>query len=361
MNGYRRVMNALHFEASDRAALIPELIQHNLEVAGETHRAFSSDPRIMEKVILAGLERYENDAVYVSSDNYLIAEALGASVELPPDDPPQMRKTAAGSIDEALKLPLLDVTKGRIPVILEATRSLRDTLGDEIFVKTCIDSAPFSAAAIALGPQTLMYALMDEPEKCRLFLDRCAESVIRYGLAAAEAGAHGLAFGDSSSVMLSRSMYREFVLPCAQKAISALREKTGLPVFYHICGDTRHILDLMAESGADCLEIDSAVPMAYAKEKTSGRCAVEGNVSTIRAFLNGTPEDVEREAYAILDLYGNRGGLILSSACEIPRHSPPENVYALTKAAREYPYDGTARTSRRSGSYVDPRTPGRLS
>ena len=332
MNGFQRGHHALRFEASDRAALIPELIQHNLEVAGETHRAFSNDPAVMGKVILAGLERYENDAVYVSSDNYLIVEALGGTVELPPDEPPRLRKTAAESIEEAAELPLLDVTKGRIPVILEATRRMRETLGNEIFVKTCIDSAPFSAAAIALGPERLLYALADEPDLCRRFFERCTESVIRYGLA----------FGDSPSVMLNREMYKEFALPCAQKAISVLREKTGLPVFYHICGDTRHILDLMAESGADCLEIDSDVPMAYAKEVIAGRCAVEGNVSTIKAFLNGTPEDVRREAYAILDVYGNRGGLILSSACEIPRHSPTENVYALTRAVREYPYHGNA-------------------
>lgn len=338
MNGFQRVIHALHFEKSDRAALIPELIQHNLEVAGECHRAFSSDPRVMGRVILAGLERYQNDAVYVSSDNYLIVEALGGTVELPPDDPPRLRKTAAESIQEAAELPLLDVSRGRIPVILEATRLMRETLRDEIFVKTCIDSAPFSAAAIALGPERLMVALIDHPELCHLFLEHCTESVIRYGLAAAEAGSHGLAFGDSSSVMLNREMYREFALPYAKKAISVLQEKTGLPVFYHICGNTKHILDLMAESGADCLEIDSDVPMAFAKEKTFGRCAVEGNVSTIRAFLNGTPEDVIREAYAALDLYGNGGGLILSSACEIPRHSPSENVYALTRAALEYPY-----------------------
>ncbi|MCR5263955.1 MAG: uroporphyrinogen decarboxylase family protein [Clostridiales bacterium] len=341
MNGFQRVMNALRFESSDRAALIPELIQHNLEVAGETHRAFSSDPRIMGKVIIAGLERYQTDAVYVSSDNYLIVEALGGIVELPPDDPPRLRKTAAESIKEAVELPLLDVTKGRIPVILEATRLMRETLHDEVFVKTCIDSAPFSAAAIAMGPETLLLALIDEPELCHQFFERCTESVIRYGLAAAESGAHGLAFGDSPSVMLGRDMYREFALPYAQKAISTLQDKTGLPVFYHICGDTRHILDLMVESGADCLEIDSDVPMAYAKKATFGRCAVEGNVSTVQAFLNGTPEDVRREAYAILDVYGNRGGLILSSACEIPRYSPTENVYALTRAAMEYPYERT--------------------
>ena len=340
MNGYQRVMKALRFEPSDRVAIIPELIQHNLEVAGQTHGAYSSDPNVMVQVILEGLKAYETDAVYVSSDNYLIVEAMGGKVRLPQDDPPVLLKTAVDCIEDAVELEPLDVTKDRIPVILEATRTLRKILGDEIFVKTCIDSAPFSAAAALLGPQEFMINLIDEPELCHDFLKICTESAIRYGLAAAEAGAHGLAFGDSASVLINRNMYQEFALPYAKQAIAALKEQTGLPVFYHVCGDTRHILDLMMETGADCVEIDSMVPMALAKETAAGRCAVEGNVSTIEAFYQGSAEDVIREANAIIDLFGNRGGLILSSACEIPRHTKRENVRALTDAALNYPYKG---------------------
>ena len=340
MNGYQRVMKALRFEQTDRVAIIPELIQHNLEVAGKTHGAYSSDPGVMTEVILAGLKAYETDAVYVSSDNYLIVEAMGGKVRLQTDDPPVLLKTAADTIEEAVKLEPLDVTSGRIPVILDATRMLRETLGDEVFIKTCIDSAPFSAAAAILGPQEFMMDLIDEPELCHEFLELCTASVIRYGIAAAEAGAHGLAFGDSPAVLISRAMYEEFALPYAKKAIAALKEKTGLPIFYHVCGDTRHILDLMMQTDADCVEIDSMVPMALAKEAAAGHCAVEGNVSTIEAFFQGTPEDVTREANAIIDLFGNQGGLILSSACEIPRHSKRENVRALTDAAWNYPYEG---------------------
>lgn len=340
MNGYQRVMKALRLEPADRVAIIPELIQHNLEVAGQTHGAYSSDPQVMAQVILEGLKAYETDAVYVSSDNYLIVEAMGGKVRLPQDDPPVLLKTAVDSIEDAVKLKPLDVTKGRIPVILEATRILRETLGNETFVKTCIDSAPFSAAAALLGPQEFMINLIDEPELCHDFLKICTESVIRYGLASAKAGAHGLAFGDSAAVLINRDMYGEFALPYAQQAIAALQEQTGLPVFYHVCGNTKHILDRMVQTGADCIEIDSMVPMALAKEAANGRCAVEGNVSTIEAFYQGTPDDVAREARAIIDLFGNRGGLILSSACEIPRHTPRENVRALTDAAWNYPYEG---------------------
>lgn len=341
MNGYTRVMRALRLEPTDRVPVIPELIQHNLGVAGKTHAAFSSDPRVMTEVILAGLRAYETDAVYVSSDNYLIVEAMGGTVRLPGDAPPELLKTAASTLEEAVALEPLDVTRGRIPVILEATALLRKTLGDTVFVKTCIDSAPFSAAASVLGPQELLINLIDEPEQCHVFLEKMTESVIRYGLAAAAAGAHGLAFGDSPAMLMSREMYMEFALPYAKRAVETLKRETGLPVFYHVCGDTRHILDLMVEIGADCIEIDNMVPMSLAKEAANGRCAVEGNVSTIEAFFQGTPETVTREANAILDVFGNRGGLILSSACEIPRHSPGENVRALTDAARNYPYGET--------------------
>lgn len=338
MNGYQRVTRALRFEPTDRVPVVPELIQHNLEVAGKKHRAFSSDPAVMAEVILAGLRAYETDAVYVSSDNYLIVEAMGGTVHLPADAPPELLKTAAATLEEAVQLEPLDVTSGRIPVILQATSILRERLRDEVFVKTCIDSAPFSAAASILGPQELLVSLIDEPELCHVFLNNCTESVIRYGLAAAKAGAHGLAFGDSPSMLMSRRMYMEFALPYARRAVETLKRETGLPVFYHVCGDTRHILDLMVDIGADCIEIDSMVPMALAKRYAAGRCAVEGNVSTIEAFYQGTPERVTREANEILALFDNRGGLILSSACEIPRHSPEENVRALTDAARNYPY-----------------------
>ncbi len=338
MNGYQRVLKALHFEPADRVAVIPELIQHNLDVAGMTHSAFSSDPAVMSKVILEGLKAYETDAVYVSSDNYLIVEAMGGEVKLPDDDPPVLLHPAASTIEDAVRLEPLDVSKGRIPVILEATRILRDVLKDEIFVKTCIDSAPFSAAAALLGPQEFMINLFDEPELCHELLEISLESVVRYGIAAAEAGAHGLAFGDSASVLISRDMYTEFALPYASRAVSTLKAKTGLPVFYHVCGNTKHILDLMVSTGADCIEIDSLVPMALAKETAAGKCAVEGNVSTIEAFYEGTPEDVRREAFSIIDLFDRDGGLILSSACEIPRHTRRENVRALTDAALQYPY-----------------------
>jgi len=94
----------------------------------------------------------------------------------------------------------------------------------------------------------------------------------------------------------------------------------------------------LVQTGADCIEIDSNVPMENMMPIAAGKCALEGNISTVTALLNGTPEDIIKEANHIISLFKNNGGLILSSACEIPRFSPRENVAAIIKAAEEYPY-----------------------
>ncbi|MEG2673241.1 MAG: uroporphyrinogen decarboxylase family protein [Ruthenibacterium sp.] len=334
MNSVERITKALHLQPVDRVPVIPEMIQSVIELAGVTHKAFSTDGAVMAHTVLAGQKFYGYDAVYVSTDNYVLAEAFGANLRFPADAPPQLPTHPLQSINP-MELAPFSIENGRIPVILRATTLCREALGDTVFVKTNIDSSPFSAAACLCGSEPLMMALFDTPEKVHDLLKVCTEAIITYGKAAAKAGAHGIAFGDSVAGLLGRDLYVEFALPYAQKAVAELH-KTGLPVFYHVCGNTRHIADLMIQTGADCIEIDSMMPMDEMQKLAHDKCCVEGNISTIESILNGTPEDVYREANAILDLFGNRGGLILSSACEVPRFSPPENIRAITDAALRY-------------------------
>ena len=180
--------------------------------------------------------------------------------------------------------------------------------------------------------------LYDEEDEYILpLLQTCTDAIVAYGQAAARAGAHGLAFSDSVASLISRELYERYALPYAQQAVRRLQE-TGLPVFYHICGNTSHLLDLVMEIGAECIELDSMVSMAEAKQIAAGRCALEGNISTIQALYDGTPEDVAREADALLEIFGRRGGFILSSACEVPRNTPGENLMEITCAARRFDY-----------------------
>ncbi len=337
MTGIQRVQAALAFERSDCVPVVPEIIQHALNVAGTRHREYSTDPQVMADTILASQKYYDYDAVYVSTDNYILAEAFGAPVHFPEDEPPQL---LSHPLQAGYHQPLrnFSIQNGRLSVILKATQLCRQAVGDHIFIKTNIDSAPFSAAACLRGPQDFLMDLYDHDDEHLLpLLQLCTDAIVEYGKAAARAGAHGLAFGDSVSSLISPALYHQYALPYVRQAVERLHE-TGLPVFYHVCGNTAHILQDMVETGADCLELDSVVSMEEAREAAMGKCALEGNISTIEALYAGTTEDVRREANALLSLFGNRGGFILSSACEVPRNTPPENILAITQSARLFAY-----------------------
>lgn len=343
MTSVERIEKALRGEKSDRAPVIPEIIQHSMQVSGICHKLYSTDGEAMARAQIVCQRVYGYDAVYISSDNYILAEALGGEIMFASDDvPPQITKHPLAG-DPGNELMPFDLKNGRIQVILDATRRCRAYYGDNnIYIKTCIDSAPFSLAACLCGPENWMVSLFDEEEDAVRLLEKCTDIAIEMGVAAADAGAHAIAFGDSAAGLISREMYGRFALPFAQRAIKTIQKKTGCPVYYHICGNADHILDLMAETGADCLELDSMVNLRKAQKVVAGRCAIEGNVSTVEAFLNGTRDSVRKEADALLEHFGNRGGFILGSACEVPRYSPVENVQELVRAAVEFPYEDKA-------------------
>lgn len=337
MTGIQRVQAALAMQPSDYVPVIPEIIQHALNVSGACHRDYSTDPNVMAETILAAQRKYDYDAVYVSTDNYVLAEAFGAELSFPQDEPPQLLHHP---LEDGYNQPMkpFSIENGRLPVILQATQLCRKAVGDHIFIKTNIDSAPFSAAACLRGPQAFLMDLCDEDDDHILpLLQTCTDAIVAYGQAAARAGAHGLAFGDSVASLISREFYERYALPYAQQAVLRLKE-TGLPVFYHICGNTSHLLDLVFSIGADCVELDSLVSLPRASALAQGRCALEGNISTVEALYEGTPADVRREANELLSFFGRKGGFILSSACEVPRNTPSENLMEITYAARQFDY-----------------------
>jgi uroporphyrinogen-III decarboxylase len=104
-------------------------------------------------------------------------------------------------------------------------------------------------------------------------------------------------------------------------------------VFLHVCGDSRHILDLMARSGADCLEIDEAVDLATALKVADGSVCIRGNLRTT-LFLDGTKEEVLRQARNCVRL-GEGKRYILSAGCGIPRLARIESLAALREAVEK--------------------------
>jgi uroporphyrinogen decarboxylase len=122
-------------------------------------------------------------------------------------------------------------------------------------------------------------------------------------------------------------------------------KELGLYVIKHTDGNLWPIIDMIVDSGIDCLDpIDpqAGMDIADVKAKYGDRIALKGNVDCAQLMTFGAPEEtVEATKEALRK--GMRaadgsvsGGFICSSSNSIHSGVKPENYLALMRAIREY-------------------------
>jgi MtaA/CmuA family methyltransferase len=303
--------------------------------------AFCSDPELMAGGQLALYEQLGQDIIFVGCDNYYIAEGFGCVTELPSDETPHLVTPPLERIGDVGDLVVPDpLTAGRMPVMLEATRLVRQAVGDEVAIRTP-GTGPFALASYFIGTQEFLIEIgmakacmpESEPEAIHRALDLAADALIAFGKASVDAGSDLLHCGDSlaSCDVISPADYEEWAFPYQCKVLRAWKEY-GARTLLHICGDSSKVLDLYAQTGADIIEVDHKVDLALARSIVGDRACVIGNVDPVTVLLQGTPEQVTAASEACLEA-GRGGGYILGSGCVVPRITPLENVRAMVEAA----------------------------
>ncbi len=314
-------------------------------VIGAPIGTYCSDPEVMARGQLALYEELGQDIIFVGCDNYYIAEGFGCVTELPADETPHLVKPPLERIGDVGDLEVPDpLTDGRMPVMLEATRLVRQAVGDDVAIRTP-GTGPFALASYFIGTQEFLIEIgmakagmpESEPEAIHRALDLAADALIAFGKASVDAGSDLLHCGDSlaSCDVISPADYEEWAFPYQRKVLQAWKDY-GARTLLHICGDSSKVLDLYAQTGADIIEVDHKVDLALARSIVGDRACVIGNVDPVTVLLQGTPERVRAASEECLDA-GRGGGYVLGSGCVVPRITPLENVRAMVDAARDTP------------------------
>jgi uroporphyrinogen decarboxylase len=103
-----------------------------------------------------------------------------------------------------------------------------------------------------------------------------------------------------------------------------------------MCGDVSAHLEVLAETGADGVSVDTMVDMEKAAGVFGPGMAVFGNIDAAGVLLRGSPEEVERETRSMLKRMASVKGYIPASSCGIPGHTPPENIESFTRTVRQF-------------------------
>ena len=348
MNSLERIIAAVRFGKPDRTPVIPQIFAHSAVIAGYNILDYVQSGTLAAECQIEALRRYGHDNVFAAIDVCLEAEAIGAELRFRSDIYPAVVTSPLTADSDFAHLPVPDPTKAaRMPELLAMARKLRGTVGHDTLV-TGVLQGPMTLAVQFLGMENALYLAADNPDRFELLLDYCTKLAIRFGLAQLEAGVHlPMVFEPAGCPeVVPAAFFRECLAPRLSLIFSEFKKAGTLANWLHIAGRTQSILPLYSGIGADIGNFDYCVdPVPLCRELPEQLC-LDGNILPL-AFIQDQPEQIEAEARRLINCFSHRGGFILSSGCEIPPESKPENIEALVRATRSDPDQHIAVTTGR--------------
>ena len=207
---------------------------------------------------------------------------------------------------------------------------------------------PFTVNFLALqrGREQALVDLIANAQLASRIMEVGLEIAIERAQALVACDIDALYIGDPSAgaSVISPRHFEEFCLPRFRAFCDELHKRSVL-IYIHVCGNAQPLLEMLADTGADCVEpLDPLgnVSVADAKRRIGARVSLMGGVNTL-TLLHGSPESVYQEALVCCQAGGADGGYILAAGDMVPDFTPQENVLALVQAAKDF------RTCSRSG------------
>ena len=145
-------------------------------------------------------------------------------------------------------------------------------------------------------------------------------------------------YASTGWLFMSPAMFEEYLYPGLKEVIAGFHD-CGMPVIKHTDGNITAILDMLIDSGIDCLDpIDPVAGMDIAaiKAKYGDKVAIKGNVDCAHTLTFGSVADVIKETIDVIEKAAPGGGFIASSSNSIHSAVKPENYLAMVNTIRAY-------------------------
>jgi Uroporphyrinogen-III decarboxylase len=310
-----------------------------LLVEGYTLQSLLQDADKAAEFFYTVNDRVDADFVTVGTGaTAFVLEALGASIRFSKNGAP-----------EILPLPLhakedidgLDITKAmrapRVVWLKDVAAKVAKLNGGKrsVFVS---GRAPFTLAGQIFGLENLSKALYKNREFVEHLLEfTVALSVTYYEEMLSAGDFDGIFIADPSASgdVVSRRHFEAFVVPYLTRVIERLAPHERLTLL-HICGNIMDRLELLPQTGIQCVSLDVKVELKQAKKILQGKMAVAGNVDPVSVLEDQMPEAVYQTALKCLDDGAPDGGFMLLPGCDISARVKEENLVAMVRAAHQW-------------------------
>ncbi len=278
---------------------------HCARLTNSNFSEVASNGEKLAEVLEYGYNVYQYDMALVFSDPYVEAQALGCPVQLEPYP--------------ILLGPKSNYIVDRTGDIIKAAKILKSKLDVPIFVSI---KGPFSLAAFLVGIEKFLKMILKKATEAKNSVEQATEFQIGYleRLLSLEVD---IFIGDpvASTSVISPEIFSKFAYEPIKILIRKIRP-TGLLTGVHICGETQPIVPQLDTIGTDILSIEDITPATETIKM--------GGVATDTILYGDRGKIAEEVRKALSEPY-----LILSTSCDVPADTDPENIKAMIRAVHE--------------------------
>jgi len=327
MDGKSLILNALKHEDVPRTPWVPYTGAQIANLKGYAADEIFQDADKLVECLLDAEAQYAPDGLPVMFDLQVEAEILGCDLKWYPNTPPTV---CTHPLADDFIIPTQHLTKadGRIPIIMEATRRLKEAKpGIALYGLVC---GPFTLASHLRGTNIFM-DMYTQPEKVKELILYCEEVVSEYAGFLIEAGCDVIGAVDPLVSQISPASFEQFLSTPFSAFFDKIRAQ-NVPSTFFVCGDATKNIPAMCETRPDAVAIDENVDILAAKKVTDEYgILISGNLQLTITMLFGTQQDNQKAAIELMDSLGTKD-FILAPGCDVPFNVPPENIVGVGMA-----------------------------
>ena len=337
LNSRERVLRLFRKEKIDCVPVFSgmgNVTVHGIEQHGWRFPEIHLDSHKMAAAAASTFQLFGFECAVVPFDVGVEAEALGCQVNYYLDHTdivyPTISKKLADKVEDVdIPVPSDLAKAGRIPVVTEAIRLLKEEVGSQVAVGAWV-LGPFTLAGQIIELDDLIKKTVKMPEAVSNVLDTLEEVVIALASIYKKAGADYLTVREMGGAedVLSPRTFASVIRPHLERVLAALES----PRVLHICGETNDIIEQMASCGADAISVDQKNRLSESRDKVGADTILMGNIDPYNVMVRGSPNDIDNAVKEAI----TSGADAIWPGCDIWPTIPRINMEALVTATRKY-------------------------
>jgi 5-methyltetrahydrofolate--homocysteine methyltransferase len=192
-----------------------------------------------------------------------------------------------------------------------------------------------------IGLEDTMKLVYEDRDFIEEMLEASANYWVRFCRAAVANGVDFIWTADDvafkTGLFLPPKLMREMWLP-KLKRIHEPALAAGKPIMFHSDGNIDELVPMLLEAGVSCINPMDPYGVDYRsfKKKWGSLACLSGNIDIEFPLAHGTPEQVDADVKAHMDVLKPGGGYVCGSSHSIVNYIPHENFIAMLNAIHKY-------------------------